>query len=117
MKLMFGGSAMLYKTNKLFNKWDYPFLPEEDITSTYFAIKELTLTELALRNLLKVSFIKFGLMGRKIFPCFTTNLAQIMLNLTTSLKSNIRTSHPNIWKFLSSLEDIILDLDLELRKL
>ena len=34
-----------------------------------------------------------------------------------SLKSNIKTSHPNIWKFLSSLEDIILDFDLEIRRL
>ena len=36
--------AKLYKTNKSFKKWVHelmalPFLPEEDITSTYFAIK------------------------------------------------------------------------------
>ena len=33
------------------------------------------------------------------------------------LMSNIKTSHPNIWKILSSLEDIILDFDLEIRRL
>ena len=58
-------------------------------------------------------------MATKICPFFyyqfsTNNNAE---SYHKSLKSDIKTSHPNIWKFMSTLEDIILDFDLEMRRL
>ena len=122
------GLAKLYKTNKSFKKWVHelmalPFLPEEDITSTYFAIKksfvDLTPTEMELVKSLENYFYKTWIDGNESMSVFyyqfsTNNNAE---SYHKSLKSNIKTSHPNIWKFLSSLEDIILDFDLEMRRL
>ena len=57
-------------------------------------------------------------MGTRICPFYyqfsTNNNAE---SYHKSLKSSIKTSHPNIWKFLSSLEAKILDFDLEIRRL
>ena len=88
-----------------------PFLPKEDITSTYFAIKksfvDLTLTEMELVKSLENYFYKTWIDGNESMSVFyyqfsTNNNAE---SYHKSLKSNIKTSHPNIWKFLSSLED------------
>ena len=65
-----------------------PFLPEEDITSTYFAIKkpfvDLTLSEMELVKSLENYFCKTWIDGNESISVFTTNLARIiMLNLIT----------------------------------
>lgn len=99
-----------------------PFLTEEDIHPTYLAINlstELNDHELNVVGSFKKYFLKNWIDGNESLSVFyyeftTNNGAE---SYHKNLKSSIKTNHPNIWKFLSSLENIITDNDLEIRRL
>ena len=121
------GLCKLYKVNNEFKKWIHqlmslPFLTEEDIRPIYIAIKlstELNDLELKIVGSFKKYFLKTWIDGSESLSIFyyefnTNNGAE---SYHKKLKSSIKTNHPNIWKFLSSLENIMTDNDLEIRRL
>ena len=121
------GLCKLYKVNKEFKKWIHqlmslPFLTEEDIRPIYLAINlstELNDHELKIVGSFKKYFLKTWIDGSESLSVFyyefnTNNGAE---SYHKNLKSSIKTNHPNIWKFLSSLENIMTDNDLEIRRL
>ena len=82
------GLCKLYKLNKTFKKWirqtmSLPFLPEEDIRSTYLAIHMtlvgLTPGELELVSSFKRYFVKTWLDGNENLSVLTTSSVRIMV--------------------------------------
>ena len=122
------GLSRLYKTNQLFRIWirklmALPFLPEEHIRHTYLSLDiplaDLLDSEKELVHKFKSYFNKFWINGNANLSVFyyekaTNNGAE---SYHKSLKSYIRVPHPNIWKFMASLNDVISDNDIELQRL
>ena len=100
-----------------------PFLTEEDILPTYLdlelSLSGLTDNELQLVSTFKKYISKNWMNGSENLSVFyyefsTNNGAE---SYHKSLNGYIKTNHPNIWKFLSSLNNIMNDYDLEQRRL
>ena len=103
------GLGKLYKTNKVFKKWIrqlMPFLLEEDIKPTFLAIQVqligLPNLELELVNTFKRYFAKRWIDGNQSLSVFYTD---VMTNngaesYHNTLRSYLKTNHPNIWKFI-----------------
>ena len=122
------GLCKLSKLNKTLKKWVHhlmslPFLPEEDIRPTYLAshmpLVGLTPAELELVSSLKKYFAKTWLDGNESLSVFyynfsTNNGAE---SYHKSVKSKIKSNHPNIWKFVTNLDKVMSDYDLEFRRL
>ena len=118
----------LYKINKVFKTWinqlmSLPFLVEEDIQPTYLTINlptdGLNGSELELINSFKKYFTKTWIDGSVSLSVFyyeinTNNGAE---SYHKSLQSCIKTNHPNIWKFMSLMNNVLSDYDLEIRRL
>ena len=122
------GLCNLFKHNKALKKWVHqlmslPFLTEEDILPTYLdlelSLSGLTDNELQLVSTFKKYISKNWMNGSENLSVFyyefsTNNGAE---SYHKSLNGYIKTNHPNIWKFLSSLNNIMDDYDLEQRRL
>ena len=122
------GLSKLYKTNKTFKKWirnlmAVPFLPEEEIRSTYFSL-ELPLLGLldSAKELVKLFISYFN----RTWINGNVNLSVFYYEKATNngaesyhkcLKSYFKTPHSNIWKFMLTLNNVITDYDLELQRL
>ena len=100
-----------------------PFLVEEDIQPTYLTINlptdGLNGSELELINSFKKYFTKTWIDGSVSLSVFyyeinTNNGAE---SYHKSLQSCIKTNHPNIWKFMSLMNNVLSDYDLEIRRL
>ena len=122
------GLSKLYLTNKAFKKWVHqlmalPFLTEEEIHPTFVGIHlellGLTDLELELVSSFKMYFIKQWIDGSQGLSIFynevtTNNGAESYHN---TLKTYIKTNHPNTWKFMSAMDKILSDYDLEVKRL
>ena len=122
------GLGNLHKINKGFKKWihqlmSFPFLSEEDIPPTYLAlhIPIVGLTEIELqmvglfKNYFSITWIEESASISIFYYEFNTNNGAESYH--KSLNSYIKTNHPNIWKFLSGLQNVMKDYDLELQRL
>ena len=57
-------------------------------------------------------------MGIKACPFFTMrSLPTMAQNPIITLKTYIKTNHPNTWKFMSAMDKVLSDYDLELKRL
>ena len=122
------GPNKLYLTNKILKKWvcqlmALPFLTEEEIHPTFVGIHlellVVTDLELELVSSFKNYFIKQWIDGSQSLSIFynevtTNNGAECYHN---TLKSYIKTSHPNTWKFMSTMDKVKSDYDLEVKRL
>ena len=122
------GLGKLYKTNKYFKKWiqqlmAFPFLLDEDIKCTFQAmhphLTELSELELELVDSFKRYFVKNWIDGSHNLSVFFT---EVMTNngaesYHNTLRSYLKTDHPNIWKFMSSMTKVFSDFDLEIKRL
>ena len=100
-----------------------PFLPEEQIRSTYLSL-ELPLlglldSEKELVKIFRSYFNRTWINGNVNLSVFyfekaTNNGAE---SYHKCLKSYFETPHPNIWKFMVTLNSVITDYDLELQRL
>ena len=100
-----------------------PFLLEEEIRPTFLEINlelnGLTDEELQLVNSFKKYFTKTWINGSENLSVFynevtTNNGAESYHN---KLRSYLKLIHPNIWKFMSSMDKVMCDYDLELKRL
>ena len=92
--------------------------------STYFfeinlELNGLTDVELQLVNSFKKYFTKTWINGSENLSVFynevtTNNGAESYHN---TLRSYLKSIHPNIWKFMSSMDKVMCDYDLELKRL
>ena len=122
------GLSKLYKTNKTFKKWiqnlmALPFLPEEQIRSTNLSL-ELPLlglldSEKELVKIFRSNFNRTWINGNVNLSVFyfekATNNGEESYH--KCLKLYFKTPHPNIWKFMVTLNSVITDYDLELQRL
>ena len=100
-----------------------PWLPEEEIYPVYLLLK-LPTTDLleAEKNLVKAfrtHFNRTWLSGNNNLSVFyyeqaTNNGAE---SYHETLKSYMKIPHPNIWRFMESLNNIISDYDIEFQRL
>lgn len=100
-----------------------PFLPEEEIRSTYLSL-ELPLlgfldSEKELVRIFRRYFNRTWIHGNENLSFFhyekaTNNGAE---SYHKCLKSYFKTPHSNIWKNLVTLNNVIMDYDLELQRL
>ena len=118
----------IIKTNKTFKKWirnlmALPFLPEEEIRSTYISL-ELPLLGLldSEKELVKLFISYFN----RTWINGNVNLSVFYYEKATNngaesyhkfLKSYFKTPHSKIWKFMATLNNVITDYDLELQRL
>ena len=100
-----------------------PLLPESEILGA-FSLLELEKfyhneIEDQLIKKLKVYYKKTWIIGQKGFSVFSTENATNngAEAFHKTLKSVITVHHPNIWKFLSDLNRVILDFELEYQRL
>ena len=122
------GLGKLYLTNKVFKRWVHqlmalPFLTEEEISPTFIVIHlelvGVTDLELELVSSFKKYFIKTWIDGSQSLSIFynevtTNNGAESYHN---TRKSYIKTNHPNTWKFMSAMDKVMSDYDLEVKRL
>ena len=100
-----------------------PPLPEREILGAFFLLEQETFyyneIEYLLIKKLKVYYKKTWIIGRKGLSVFSTENATNngAEAFHETLKSVITVHHPNIWKFLSDLNKVILDFELEYQRL
>ena len=100
-----------------------PFLLEKEILPTFFEINlglnGLTDVELQLVNSFKKYFMKTWINVSESLSVFynevTTNNGAESYHDT--LRSYLKSIHPNIWKFITSMDKVMCDYDLELKRL
>ena len=100
-----------------------PFLLEEEILPTFFEINlelnGLTDVEMQLVNSFKKYFMKTWINVSESLSVFynevTTNNGAESYHDT--LRSYLKSIHPNIWKFITSMDKVMCDYDLELKRL
>ena len=122
------GLASRYKTDKVFANWlrklmALPLLPESDILGAFSLLQQEIFyhneIEDQLIKKLKVYYKKTWIIGQKGLSVFSaenaTNNGAEAFHKT--LKSVITVHHPNIWKFLFDLNNVILDFELEYQRL
>ena len=96
-----------------------PLLPESEILGAFSLLEQEMFhhneTEDQLIKMLKVYYKKTWIIGQKKLSVFSaenaTNNGAEAFHKT--LKSVSTVHHPNIWKFLSDLNKVILDFELE----
>ena len=100
-----------------------PLLPEEDILPVYLSMAipstDLNDTEKELVNKFRNYFSRTWLIGKINLSVFiyenaTNNGAE---SYHKSLKPIIKTPHPNVWKFIACLDNVISDYNIELQRL
>ena len=122
------GRYKLYKSNQIFREWvrklmALPLLPEEEIHKVYISL-ELPTSELgdSAKELIK----KFRTYLNRTWISGNVSLSVFYYENATnngpesyhkSLKSYIKTPHPNVWKLMAYLNNIITDNDIEFQRL
>ena len=120
--------TILYKKNPNFRKWvrqllALPWLPEEEIYPVYLSLEipitDLVDSEKAFVKALRTLFSKTWLSRNNPLSVFyyekaTNNGAE---SYHKKLRSYLKGPHPNIWRFVESLNNVISDYDLELERL
>ena len=122
------GLALRYKTDQVFANWlrklmALPLLPESEILGAFYLLeKEMFYhneIEDQLIKKLEVCYKKTWIIGQQGLSVFSaenaTNDGAEAFHKT--LKSVITVHHPNIWKFLSDLNKVILNFELESQRL
>ena len=122
------GLYKLYKTNQVFRQWirklmALPLLPEEEIHGVYISLNQPIFQ---IDDSTKELITKFRMYLNRTWITGNINLSVFYYENTTnngvesyhkSLKSYIKTPHPNIWKFMACLDNIIADNDIEFQRL
>ena len=122
------GLSNAYKKNQLFRTWirklmALQFLPEEQIRNIYLSL-EMPLAgfldaEKERIHRFKSYFHKFWINGSTNLSVFyyekaTNNGAE---SYHKTLKTYMKVPHPNIWKFMASLKNVMSDYDIECQRL
>ena len=122
------GLSNVYKKNQIFSLWirklmALPFLPEEHIRNINLSL-EMPLAgfsdaEKELIHRFKSYFHKFWINGSANLSVFyyekaTNNGAE---SYHKTLKSYMKVPHPNRWKFMASLKNVMSDYDIESQRL
>ena len=100
-----------------------PLLPEEEIHGVYISLNQPIFQ---IDDSTKELITKFRMYLNRTWITGNINLSVFYYENTTnngvesyhkSLKSYIKTPHPNIWKFMACLDNIIADNDIEFLRL